>query len=111
MPSVSSVAGRQGRWKTSEERAVLWLLERRLMRDGVPGASACPGRRVGCCQLTRGAWRALALADARDYQRLPNPARDPVALGRRVSRLSTAVVHLICNQGVAGSNPAAGTRT
>ncbi len=26
-------------------------------------------------------------------------------------RLSTVVVHLICNQGVAGSNPAVGTKT
>jgi hypothetical protein len=29
---------------------------------------------------------------------------------RREGRLSTAVVHLICNQGVTGSNPVAGTR-
>ncbi len=28
---------------------------------------------------------------------------------QRVCRLSTVVVHLICNQGVGGSNPSAGT--
>src|SRR6185295_18355483 len=32
------------------------------------------------------------------------------SVGRRAGRLSTAVVHLICNQGVTGSNPVAGTR-
>ena len=38
---------------------------------------------------------------------LPRPARHEAL---HASRLSTAVVHLICNQGVAGSNPAAGTK-
>ena len=37
---------------------------------------------------------------------LPSPARHEAL---HASRLSTAVVHLICNQGVAGSNPVAGT--
>ena len=37
----------------------------------------------------------------------PPPAHRPRA--RSECRLSTVVVHLICNQGVAGSNPAAGT--
>ena len=37
---------------------------------------------------------------------LPRPARHEAL---HESRLSTAVVHLICNQGVTGSNPVAGT--
>lgn len=41
----------------------------------------------------------LALQAAGDYERLSYQGR-----------LSTAVVHLICNQGVTGSNPVAGTR-
>jgi hypothetical protein len=41
---------------------------------------------------------SLAFQAAGDYERLSYQGR-----------LSTAVVHLICNQGVTGSNPVAGT--
>ena len=44
----------------------------------------------------------------------PGPATRKTAAGRMAPgdfkcRLSTVVVHLICNQGVVGSNPTAGT--
>ena len=51
----------------------------------------------------------LALRGLGDYQRVPSGS--PTFGMGKGGRLSTAVVHLICNQGVTGSNPVAGTKT
>ena len=74
------------------------------------GSGGCPCRGLPITRLVLALidMEPLALPGLGDYQRVPSGS--PTFGMGNGGRLSTAVVHLICNQGVAGSNPAAGTK-
>ena len=103
-------------WPCRAGCAVLDLLERRCHggEGGRPGRAAfAAGRgslRSTSSQPTQ--WNGSHLRSRPHAttnvvcSSLPRPARHEAL---HASRLSTAVVHLICNQGVTGSNPVAGT--
>ena len=101
----------------SPARAVLDLLERRCHggEGGRPGRVAIGAGGVASdLHLATRRRNGTGATCALGRTRLPNVVcssspRPTWHEALHASRLSTAVVHLICNQGVTGSNPVAGT--